>query len=384
MEMKQIYSITNDIVTEITGESALLQENLENIADVGTAIFNATSYDAYCNKLIDKVGKMVFVTRPYKGVYAKLMKDAWEFGAVLQKVTMELPDAEENESWELTDGAVYEENQFYKPTITAKFFNKRTTWEVPMSITDMQIKSAFNSKDQMNSFVSMIFNAIENAFTLRAEELTRRAVNNMIGETIYAEYQGGSLSATSKVKAINLLYLYNTLYSASLTKANAIYNKDFIRFANYIMGLHITRLGSMSTLYNIGAKQRFTPEDKLHFVMINDFARASDVYLEADTYHDSLVKLDGYEVIPYFQGTGTNYEFTNTSAINIKTASGNAVSTDGILAVMFDDDAVAVTNEKRRYTSKYNAKAEFTNYWYKAEGQYINDTNENFIVFFIQ
>lgn len=384
MEIKQIYDITNSIVTEVTGKADLLQENLGNIADVGDAVFNATSYDKFCQSLVDAIGKRVFVTRPYNGIYAKLMMDAWEFGAVLQKVTMELPNAEENESWELTDGAVYEENQFYKPTISAKFFNTRTTWEVPMSITNEQIKSAFTDATQMNSFVTMIFNAIENAFTIRAEELTRRAVNNMIGETLYDEYQGGSLSATSHVKAVNLLYLYNQIASTPITKADALHDKEFIRFANLTMGLHITRLQSMSVLYNIGEKQRFTPKEDLHFVLLNEFAKASEVYLESDTYHDNLVKLDGYEEVPYFQGTGTTYAFDKTSAINIKTASGNVVSTDGIIGCMFDKDAVVVCNQKRRTTSKYNAKAEFTNYWYKAEGQYINDTNENFIVFFIQ
>lgn len=384
MEMKQIYEITNDIVKEVVGDSILLKEDLSNIADVGDAVFNATSYDKYCDALIDKVGRMVFVARKYSGVYAKLMRDAWEFGAVMQKVTMDLPNAEENETWELTDGAVYEENQFYKPTISCKFYSKRTTWEIPMSLTDEQIKSSFNNPEQMNSFISMIFNAIENAFTLRAEELTRRAVNNMIGETIYDDYQGGTLSSTSHVKAVNLLYLYNQVAPTPITKDDALYDKEFIRFANYTMGLHIARLKSMTKLYNIGGKDRFTPSDLLHFVVLADFSKASEVFLESDTYHNQLLKLDGYEEIPYWQGVGTDYAFTNTSAINIRTASGHDVSTDGIIGVMFDRDAVVVANQKRRTTSKYNAKAEFTNYWYKSEASYINDGNESFVVFFIQ
>jgi hypothetical protein len=131
--------------------------------------------------------------------------DSWEFGSVLEKVTMELPKAEENETWELTDGAVYEENQFYKPIVSAKFYNKMTTFEIPISITEKQVKQSFTNATQLNSFVSMIFNAVENALTIRIEELSRRAINNIIAETVYDEYGSNSQSASSGVRAVNLL-----------------------------------------------------------------------------------------------------------------------------------------------------------------------------------
>ena len=383
MEVKQVYDFVNKAVEQATGESALLKEDLSNVVDLGTAILNANALDKYVDALVNHIGRVVCVNREYRGIYAKLQMDAWEFGSVMEKITMQLPKAEENETWELTDGAVYEENQFYKPTITAKFFNKKVTFEIPMSITELQVKQSFSNATQLSSFVAMIYNAIENAMTLRIEELSRRAVNNMIAETIYDEYTGGSYSASSGVRAVNLLYLYNQTIATPITKADALYDEGFLRFAFYTMSLYKDRLRSMSTLFNVGGKERHTPESLLHFILLSNIDKASQVYLQSNTFHDELVKLDGYEVTPYWQGTGTDYSFDNTSKLYVTTASGHDVTIDGVLGIMFDRDAIAITNYNRRTTSKWNAKAEFTNYWYKADASYINDLNENCVVFFI-
>ena len=384
MEVKQVYDFTNKAVEQATGENALLQEDLSNVADVGTAIFNANALDKYVDALVNHIGRVVCVARAYTGVYAKLQMDAWEFGSVMEKITMQLPKAEENESWELTDGAIYEENQFYKPIVTAKFYNKKTTFEIPMSITEKQVKQSFSNATQLESFVAMIYTAIENAMTLRIEELSRRAVNNLVAETIYNEFDNGIYNTKSGVRAVNLLYLYNQTIDTPITKADALYDEGFLKFAFYTMSLYKDRLASMSTLFNMGGKERHTPENLLHFILLSNMDKASQVYLQSNTFHDELVKLDGYEVTPYWQGTGTDYSFDNTSKLYVTTAEGHSVQIDGVLGVMFDRDAIAITNYDRRTTSKWNAKAEFTNYWYKADASYINDGNENCVVFFIQ
>ena len=385
MEIKQVYDFTNKAVQQAIGDTAILKEDLSNVVEIGTAILNANAMDTYVDALINHIGKMVFVARPYNGVYAKLMMDAWEFGSILQKVRMQMPQAEENETWALEDGQIYEENQFYKPVVSAKFFNKMVTFEIPISITEKQVKQSFSNQTQLNSFISMIMVAVENAMTLRVEELSRRAINNMIGETIHADYGSAVLSSKSGVKAVNLLYLYNQTQITPIAKADALFNEGFLRFAFYTMALYRDRIKTMSTLFNIEGKENHTPNDRLHFVVLTELAKASQVYLQSDTYHDELVKLEGYESVPYWQGIGQSYNISDTSAINISLASDNTidVSTDGILAVMFDRDAIAITNYNRRVTSKWNAKAEFTNYWFKMDNQYLNAFDENCIVFFI-
>lgn len=383
MEVKQIYNIMNAVTGEILGDSVVVNEDLSNIVDVGTEIFNATAIDNYVRSLVNHIGRVIFVNRPYSGNVPSVLMDGWEYGSVLEKISAELPDATENESWELTDGASYDPNIFYKPSVSAKFFNKRVTFEIPMSFTERQVKESFSNAEQLNGFLSMLYNAVDKSMTVKIDALVMRTINNMIGETVVTDYPGGTYTGASGVKAVNLLYLYNQRYGTSLTAANAITEPDFIRFASYEMGVYMSRMSKISTLFNIGGKDRFTPLDMLHVVMLADFKKAANVFLQSDVFHDSFTELPNADIVPYWQGSGTGYGFSDISALNIKTASGSTVTISGILGVMFDRDALGVTNLDRRVTSNYNPKAEFYNNWFKFDAGYFNDTNENFVVFFV-
>lgn len=383
MEVAQVYALVNDSTKEILGESAVLAEDLSNVVDIGTEIFNANAVDNYVRSLVNHIGKVIFVNRVYSGSVPSVLMDGWEYGSVLEKITAELPEATENESWELEDKTSYDPNIFYQPKVSAKFFNKRVTFEIPMSFTEKQVKESFSNASQLNAFLSMLYNAVEKSLTVKIDSLIMRTINNMIGETLVDEYGETSYSADSGVKAVNLLYLYNDKFTKELTSEEAITDPDFIRFAAYEMGVYMTRLSRISNLFNIGGKDRFTPADMLHVVMLADFKKAANVYLQSDVFHDNFTELPNAEVVPYWQGSGLDYGFESVSAINIKTASGEDVEVSGILGVMFDRDALGVTNLDRRVTTNYNPKAEFYSNWYKFDAGYFNDTNENFVVFFV-
>lgn len=381
MTVKQIYEIMNSVTSEVLGETGLVQEDLSNVVDVGTSIFNASAIDNYVRSLVNHVGKVVFVNRPYAGGAPSVLMDGWEYGSVLEKIAADIPEATENESWDLTDGASYDPNVFYKPSVSAKFFNSRVTFEVPLSITERQVKESFSNAAQLNGFVSMLYNAIDKSMTIKLDALVMRTINNMTASTLYAE-GAGTYTGRSGVKAVNLLYLYNQANDTSLTLSEAILTPDFIRFAAYTMGVYASRLSKISTLFNIGGKDRFTPSDMLHFVTLADFSKAADVYLQSDTYHEWYTQLPKSETVPFWQGSGTDYSLESVSSINVSTADGNAVTCSGILGVMFDRDALGVTNMDRRVTTNYNPKAEFFNSWFKMDAGYFNDTNENFVVFY--
>lgn len=383
MDVKQIYTLMNSVTREVLGESAIVAEDLSNVVDIGTEIFNANAIDNYVRSLVNHIGRVIFVNRPYTGNSPSVLMDGWEYGSVLQKITAELPAATENESWELTDGASYDPNVFYKPVVSAKFFNKRVTFEIPMSFTERQVKESFSNAEQLNGFLSMLYNAVDKSMTIKVDALIMRTINNMIGETLHADFPTAQYSAGSGVKAVNLLYLYNQRYGLSLTAANAITEPDFIRFASYEMGVYMSRMSKISALFNIGGKDRFTPPDLLHVVMLADFKKAANVFLQSDVFHDSFTELPNADMVPYWQGSGTGYGFSDISALKISTASGASIDVGGILGVMFDRDALGVTNLDRRVTTNYNPKAEFYNNWYKFDCGYFNDTNENFVVFFV-
>ena len=384
MEVVQVRNLVNLATEEVLGTSQILNEDLSNVVDVGEAVFNANALDRYVKALVNHIGRVIFVNRVYRGNAPSVVMDGWEFGSVLEKVRMLLPDAEENESWELTDGASYDPNIFTAPKIRAKFFNKRVTFEVPMSFTEKQVKQSFSNAVQLNSFVSMIYVGVENSMTVKLEALVKRTINVGMATTIHAAYDGANYSDSSKVNAVNLLYLYNEAYpDANLTADKAIIDPEFIRFAVYTMGKYEKRLSTMSTLFNVGKTEKFTPSDMLHVVLHADFAAAAGTYLQSDTYHDEFVRLPKAETVPYWQGTGDNYDFEDTSKIDLKTPYNDTVTVGGIIGCMFDRDCLGVTNMDRRVTSHYNAKAEFYNNWYKMDAGYFYDPDENMVVFFV-
>ena len=383
MKVEQIYSLVNDITSEVTGKNDLVKEDLSNVIDIGKELFSATDVDNYVKSLVNRIGKTIFVNRPYSGKIPSVVMDSWEFGSVLQKISADLPEATENESWELENGASYDPNIFYKPTVTAKFYNSKVTFEVPLSFTEKQVKESFNSASELNAFMSMLYNSVEKSMTVKIDSLVMRTINNMIAHT----YSGDS----SGVRAVNLLERYNEFIGASgqnaLLAKDAILSADFLRYASMQIALYADRLGTMSTLFNAGGKERFTAKDDLHIVLLSDFVQGTTAYLESDTFHNELVKLPKTETVPYWQGSGQDYSFENISKINVTIKDGNNtkdIELTGILGVMFDRDALGVCNLDRRVTTNYNPKAEFFNNWYKFDCGYFNDLNENFVVFYVK
>lgn len=378
MDVKQIYSLVNTATNEAIGETGVVQEDLTGLVDTGEAIFNAQAVDRYVRSLVNQIGRIVFVNRPYRGRVPSVLMDGWEFGSVLEKISStELPDATINETWELQDGQSYDPNIFYKPKVVAKFFNSKVTFEIDRSYTEKQVKQSFQNATQMNAFLSMLYNDVDKSMTVKLDALIMRTINNMTAATL------ADAGSAGNARAVNLLKLYNTRYGTTLSASDAITTPEFIRFAVLQMSNHMDRIATMSTLFNMGGMARFTPKDLLHIVMLSDFRNAADVYLQSDTFHNEYTRLPEAETVPYWQGSGLTYEFEDISSINVKTSDGDEVSQSGILCVMFDRDALGVQNPDRRVTTNWNPSAEFWTNFYKWDAGYFNDYNENFVVFYV-
>ena len=378
MKVTQIKDLVNSSLKELNGSSVLLKEDLSNVVDVGTEIFDTDNVDNFVKKLIDRVGSTVFNTRIYQGSAPSVLMTSWEFGSVLEKVDSELPDVEENESWSLENGKDYSPNIFYQPKVSAKFFNSKVTFDIPISFTRMQVKSAFNSASELNGFLSMIMNSVQNAMTVHIDGLIMKTINNMTA-TI--------LNGKKGLQVVNLLDGYNANSTVKLTAQNALQNADFIKYANLIINTYRDRISKLSTLFNQGGKSKFTPLANQHLVVLSDLASASKVYLESETYHDDNVKINNYDTVPYWQGSGTTYSFDDVSSIDVAIKDGKStkeIKASGILGVLFDTNAVGVTCQNQRVTTNYNPRAEFYTNFTKFDAGYYNDLNENFIVFTVK
>ena len=394
MDVKQVATLMNNVTAEFIGDSAVMNEDLSNVVDVGKALFDNTSYDHFVKSLVDHIGRVIFVDRKYNGNTLSLYRDAWEYGAVMEKVYgLELPAATENETWELEDGASYDPNVYTKSSVAAKFFNKRITFEIPISIADRQVKSAFSSPTQLNSFVSMLWNDVDKSMEVKMESLASRTVNSFILSTLANEFPSVSdnnYANSTGVKAVNLLKLYNTAYGltggSALTKDNCMLSDSFIRWATREIELTLDRMTRLSTLYNIGGIARFTPKDKQHLILLSEFKTASDVFLQSTTFNEQYTALPLATTVPFWQGSGTGFALSSTGNVHGEVVYNNSnkeISISHVIGVVFDHDACGLTNLDKRVTSNYNAKAEFTNYWTKLDVGSFRDENENFVVFFV-
>lgn len=390
MKVTQLHTLVNAVTQEVLGETAVLQEDLSNVVDLGKSIIDSDNVDNYVKKLVNHIGKVVFVNRLYTGGVPSVLMDSWEYGSILEKISADLPEATINETWALEDKKDYSPDVFYKPSVSAKFFNSKVTFEIPMSFTEIQVKESFSSKEQLNGFISMLTTSVENAMTVRLDALIMRTINNMTAETLVAELNTAASgdpvvidSTATGVKAVNLLKLYNETVTTPLTADAALTDPDFIRFATYQISMYSDRMAKISTLFNVEKAERFTPKDLQHVVLLSDFAKASEVFLKSNTDNAEMVALPKHETVPYWQGSGVGYSFDDVSTINVKTASKVDVNVSGILGVIFDRDALGVSNLDRRVTTNYNPRAEFYTNFYKFDAGYYNDLSENFVVFFV-
>lgn len=388
MKVTQLWELMNLTTKETLGTETVINEDLSNIVDIGREIINTDNVDNYVKKLVNHIGKVVFVDRLYKGGVPSVLMDSWEYGSILEKISADLPNATENETWELVDGKDYSPDVFYKPSVSAKFFNSLVTFEIPLSFTEKQVKESFSSKEQLNGFISMLKNSVENAMTIKFDNLIMRTINNMIAETLANDLdpdKDGTLDySNGTLRAVNLLSGFNANRTDKLTVANAMSNADFIKYVTYQIGLVSDRMARMSTLFNVGGKERFTPKDFQRIVMLSDFITSSEIYLLSDVQNADKVTLpQNIDTVPYWQGSGTGYSYDDVSRINVKTSSGKTVNVTGVIGCIFDKDALGVTNLDRRVTTNYNPKAEFYTNFYKFDAGFFNDLNENFVVFYI-
>lgn len=406
MIVSQIAGVLNDtIMKEITGLGVIgegttvpiVQEDLSNIVEVGKTVLDFTSgskanFNSFIETMIDRIGRVKYVDRVYRGTAPNILHDSWEYGSIMQKVRAEVPDFQENTSWKL--GEIYSDAETnskvpgivdYKeldpyilslPTAQVKFYNSKVTYEAPITITEIQLKSAFTSASEMSRFVAMIENRISLKMTLSTDALIMRTINNLI-----------ALKINAGTNVINLLSAYNAAAGTTLTAEAALRNTEFLRFATKTIALMKDYLKTAGSNYNESDYITFTPEDRLKFVVLSEFAKDMETYLYADTYHNEFVQMEGYATVPFWQSQGTTMnDFEIRSTINVKATDGTnefEVNQKGIVGVMFDVEAAAVCNENYRVTSAYNPRGEYTNYFYKWDAQYMNDVMENAIVFVV-
>lgn len=385
MKVNQIATMLNNTFSEVIGESALIAEDLSNIVDVGRTITSSTAwgdnFDRYVAKIIDKVGRSIFVDRPYTGDDLGLTRESWDYGSVMEKVRVEVGDYVDNKAWQLTDSPAPSFSgifDFDSPAeAQAKYFNQKDTLRLKICLPRNQMESAFTSAANMQRFIGAIENRIRTRREIAQEMLAYRTENNLIA----AKLQTG-------MNIVNLLSEYAAATGdTTTTAATALATPEFLRYCVRRFKTDKKLLAKFSGNYNCENYGTFTPADRLKVFALTDFATAVETVLRSQTYHDNFVTLDGYREVPYWQGRGTSDSFTDRSTIyaypDIENATSVLQNQSGIVFVMQDRDAAMIANEELPVDVIYNPEGRFYKYWYGLDCSYYNDLAENVIVYVI-
>ncbi len=442
MKVNQIAGILNDIFAEVSGVYATIDnpdydpdtpgsqptiqvggfnEDLSNIVDIGRTITGSTewanNFDNYVGRIIDKIGRTIFVDRPYEGDDLGLEREDWQYGSVMEKVRVEVGDFVENDSWKLSRGrylgngkvtpGTYPDDPteddlrsndgypyfgdlfaFDEPAeVQAKYFNLKTTFRAKIILPRNQMESAFRSASAMQRFFGTIENRIRTKMEVSREALAYRVENNFIA---------AKLSVNNGV--VNLLTEYKTASGdTTLTAAHALESIGFLRYCVRRIKTDKKLLAKFGGMYNVENYGTFTPASKLKVIALTDFATAMETVLKSQTYHDNFVNLPGYREVPFWQFRidDNDGKDTYTARSTIRATplipdadtgapkKGDPVDQSGIVFVMQDIDAAMIAQEDAPVDAIYNPDGRFWKYFYNRDCSYYNDLTENGIVYII-
>ena len=401
MKVAQIASILNSkILPNILGGSAVVNEDLSNIVDIGIQIGDLNAYDKYIGKVINHIGLVKLADRELKVTAPDIYKEKWLYGSIMEMLSFELPDAIDNDQQSLTNGNTYNQDIFYAPDVDVKFYNDKASWQIPISLpgggsNDNRIAQSFSSPEQCVIFWTGIELSIQNALNLQTSALIMRCLNYYIAKQMYEDIivgldPGEGIGDKTGIRCVNVLKEYNDRFAKTLKAEDCLTDPDFLKFAAYVQLMTKDGLASPSDMYNMEGAVRQTTDENLHYVTLSHYARATDLYLKADTYHNELVSLPRHKTVKYLQGPGADNSFESCSNVHVKVKAivsdvetSVEVNVSGIIAFMFDDYAASVTNETQNVTSHYNARADFYNNYYSVTAGYNNMYNQNFVIFYV-
>lgn len=391
--VKQIASILNDVIEDMTGQSASIQTiDTTDVVSMGKSIANMNLTEDFFGKLVNRIAKTVYFIRVYNPKRGRsILRDEHEYGAFIQKVYYTAPDLVDNPEQSVATWsgspptASYAQHSPYSVTavvaVDAKIFGGQGTFALEIVRPVDQIRTAFLSDAEMMRFIDGIYLAIENKIKLAEEGLVSEAICTAMA----ADINGG--------KVRNLLDEYNVnIASTPITDEDvALTDPDFLKYAAKEINKTMKYMQDMSVAFNVGAYMTFTDPDNLKMEVLNEFDSALNTYLYSDTFHEQLLQLgDGYEVVNKWQFTGqTGDGFANTSSIKVKhddfyDETYNPTSTiaqDGIIAFVHDIEHVAAYFGHRRSWELFNPRDDVYVHGETARKGYAVDLNANGVVF---
>ena len=377
MKTDQIYAVLNSINQQSEGKADITVTDTSSFVALGdTVLSSSANTEPFLNTLCQLIYTDIVEGRAYESPLRSLVKDTMQWGAIVRKISVDMPDLVEDEAVELKDGQSLDQYKIKLPVAHQYLFVKRTPYSAFVTIQREWLEEAFGSEAAMERFISTIFQKIQNRLELSIEGLTKMSIANYIG-----------LAKTAQT--LNLVTMYNAEHGGELgTGISALHNADFVRWAVGIIKQMMADITSMSTLYNYEGEERFTPYTKQHLMMLSRFKTQIETVALYGAFNEDYLKLAKKELVPHWQGSGTAaMQFDKQSSINVNVAtpgeeSAHQVTLSNVVAVLFDDEALGAYRKiKKVATTPLNARGLYTNTFFHEQQLWFNALDENFIVF---
>ena len=370
MDTNQIYQLVNAVNQEAFGTQELSVKDTAGLVSLGNKILSSnTNTEAFLNTLVQRIGRTIISYRRYRSKLADMVRDDFEWGAILQKIRVHMPEAEADESYGLTDGQSVDHYKVAKPDVEQKFFVTRSPYQFHVTIQKVHLREAFLSESSMGAFLGAVTGQIRNAMEATLENLGRIALGNMAAETT--------------ARKVNLVTLYNDSANPTtpLNAETALFDPAFLAFAMARINETIDGMQELGVRYNDRSIETFTPKDMLRVKVVSKFVRAAETVLQYRAFNEELVSIDSaYQKLAFWQSP------TYPMDIDIKRASDGTETTVGdVIAIIHDRDALGMYREEEEVaTTPINAAGLYYNTYYHAKQLWFNDLSENFVVFTLQ
>lgn len=372
METNQIYTIVNSINKQTMGSPLVVTDTASLVAMGDSVLSSSTNVENFIGVLTQMIAKTIVSYRPYKNKFADFVKTDFEFGAIVRKVKIAMPEANKSLVYDLEDDTSVDMQIVRKPKVKQKLFVKRTPYEFSVTIQEVTLKEAFLSAENMAEFINAIFGEVSNKIELTLENLGRLCLANF-------------MAYVKENQSIHLISEYKELKGIKdeYTPSKALYDGEFLRFAIGRMNYYSQRLEEMSTKYNGEGETRHTPLERQFYITNLDFETQMATQVQYGAFHEKYVSKASNLTVGYWQSAESEKEMSIDLSI-IEGEGATEVKKDNIVACIFDRDALGTyRRDSRTRTAPYNARGEYVNTFFHELQLWFNDFSENFILFLL-
>ena len=372
MDTNQIYELVNATVAQAIGRTDVQRFDAQGLISVGDVVLSSSANtEAFLNTLAQRIGRTIYRFRDYNSKIGRdMVVSDMQWGAILQKIKVKMPDAVADPTYGLTNGESVDHYTVSKPAVTQKLFVTRTPYMFKITVQRETLREAFLSPEAMGSFIALIFGEVRNAIELALDELGRLTICGAISEV------------RQSTQIYRLVTMYNTEYELAgddaLTATTALHSDSFLRYAigqiNHISDM----MQDMSTLYNDGTVPTFTNKANMRIRLLSGFKRRLETVTEYAAFHDQYTDIDGaYSTINFWQG---EKQPSNVSAK--RPSDGENFTEDYVVCCIHDRDAFGIYQiDETVLTTPVNAAGQYYNqFWHEKQGRFI-DTSENLVIF---